>query len=108
VKVEILMEWSCCFPGINNKIQLPSLFQVPDFLDFVAVVLNKNGSTTTNWILQEQYDIDDNLKDQFVFFRFFRLFLQTGLAPWLLRLVEDIPDSGMWDTTDDMFMEVNR
>jgi hypothetical protein len=66
VKVEVLLEWSSCFCD-NQKLSLPGLSQVPSFLEFILAILDKEASPTTGRILQDQYQLNDNLKQVSVF-----------------------------------------
>jgi hypothetical protein len=80
VKVEVLLEWSACFRA-HKKIQLPGLSNIPSFLEFILAILDKEGLCTTSWILHDQYQLNDNLKQVTVFWRFFT-HLQTHLRSW--------------------------
>jgi hypothetical protein len=90
VKVEVLLEWSACF-HTNQKIQLPCLSNIPSFLEFILAVLDKEGWTTTRWILHDQYQLNDNLKQVPVFRRFFT-YLQTYLPSWFEKVVSKISE----------------
>jgi hypothetical protein len=101
VKVEVLVEWCLCFHG-SDAFRLPTLGKIPSFLNFVAAVLHQRGNCSTRTVIQEQYLINDNLKDRQLFDGFFR-HLQRGLPLWLSRQVHrNIGDSG------DLFGETNQ
>ena len=90
VKVEVLLEWSACFHP-NQKIQLPCLSTIPSFMEFILAILDKEGWTTTSWILHDQYQLNDNLKQVTVFRRFFT-HLQTHLPSWFEKGVAKISE----------------
>jgi hypothetical protein len=100
VKVEVLLEWSSCFHGTYAK-KLPTLVDIPCFLDFVVAILRKDGAASTNWVTHDQYMINENFKNRTMFLQFFN-YLQTELLQWFSQLLL-IDVMG----TDDLFGTIN-
>ena len=101
VKVEVLVEWSLGRYG-SEKSSLPTLSEIPSFLDFIKAVVRANGSSSTKCVLHDQYEFNDNFGQPDIFAQFFR-HVQTGLSPWLLRqLSHDV------ESTQDLFGHTNK
>jgi hypothetical protein len=86
IRVEVLVEWNLCFHGSDATPRLPSLADIPLFLDFVAAVLRERGALSTKSLIQEQYLINTDFRDSKLFHGFF-MHLTTELPSWFSRQV---------------------
>ena len=62
----MLVEWSLGRYG-SKKSHLPTLSEIPYFLDFVTAVVRANGSSSTKCVLHDQYKINDNFGQRDIF-----------------------------------------
>jgi hypothetical protein len=101
VKVEVLLEWSLCYFGDKAR-RLPTISDIPGFLDFISATIDKVGVRSTNWITQDQYQINENFKDRRMFFQFFS-YLRMHLLAWFSKLIQTD-----FSTDNDVFGAVNK
>lgn len=106
VKVQVLLEWSRLNRNTDGCVhQLPSLSEIPQFLEFIGCILQKSATYSMSAITHDQYELNPSFHDKGSFNQFFS-HLGQSLQSWLVRLV-------CWRKTEmspnaDLFLEVNK
>jgi hypothetical protein len=105
LKVQVLLEWSSLNRKGGSDHQLPTLSDIPRFLEFIDSIILQSGNYSTSVITHDQYELNPSFLDKRSFHQFFK-HLGQSLQSWLKSIVR-------WRRSKtapvtDAFSEVNK